>query len=310
MPQRSPLLNLRNIEVFRAVMRLGTVTAAAGALATSQPTITRELLRLEGQLGFALFERKRRRLHPTARARRLYHQIQTTFARLEDVNRFVERMRWAHEEVLTIATLPAFATSLLPEVLPDLRAKIPGLSVEIQTTDPIDETPVTGYDFDIGLIEGGFANPAVEVTTIASLALVVVMPATHPMAKRGQIGAQDLEGQDIVELGAHDPSRLLLSRVLVDAGVQRRNFVSCQTAAGVCELVAAGMGVAVINPLTALRYEGRGVVMRPFLPQLPFRISALRPLDRPRIEASDTLLALLKARCQKLDTELTERIGT
>jgi DNA-binding transcriptional LysR family regulator len=49
----------RHIEVFRAVMQSGSVTGAAGLLHTSQPTVSRELARLEQVLGFSLFDRVR-----------------------------------------------------------------------------------------------------------------------------------------------------------------------------------------------------------------------------------------------------------
>ena len=47
----------RHIEVFRAVMTTGSATGAADLLHSSQPTVSRELARLESLLGYALFER-------------------------------------------------------------------------------------------------------------------------------------------------------------------------------------------------------------------------------------------------------------
>ncbi len=69
----------RHIEVFRAVMAAGSLTAAAGLLHTSQPTLSRDLARLEQLLGYALFERERGRLKPTARARALFDEVERSF---------------------------------------------------------------------------------------------------------------------------------------------------------------------------------------------------------------------------------------
>ena len=60
-------LSHRQIDFFRAVMGTGHVTRAAELLHTSQPTVSRELARLEQVLGFALFERIKGRLRPTVR---------------------------------------------------------------------------------------------------------------------------------------------------------------------------------------------------------------------------------------------------
>lgn len=298
MTGRSDLMNLRNIEVFRAIMKLGTVTSAADALGTSQPTVTRELSRLESSLGFVLFERRRQRLVPTLRAHRLYKEIQVTFSGLEKLNQFVSGLRGVGDEVLTVSTLPAFAVSLLPEVIALLQMQVPALSVDIRTEDPRDESPVSGFDFDVGLIEGDFASQSVEVTVIRDFELVAVLPAGHPLSARAQLAPADFAAVPFISLGANDPSRLRLNDVFEEAGVVRRMSVSCQSATGICEMVAQGLGVSIVNPLTALQYQRSGLVVKRFAPQLTFRISALRPLDRPQMENIDRFLRCLKEVCR------------
>lgn len=293
------LMNLRNIEMFRAVMKLGTVTAAAAALGSSQPTVTRDILRLESQLGFALFERTRQRLRPTARAKRLYTHIQTAFSAIEDLNHYVDRLREGHEDRLIVATLPALAISLLPEVAAAMKQRMPALTLEIQTVDPQDENPISGHNFDIGLIEGAFYSQTAQVSVIADFPLVAVMPTTHALATRALVRPEDMEGEALVTLAPHDPSQMQLTRLLDAAGVQRRGSVSCQSAAGVCELVAFGMGIAVVNPLSAMYFAHRGLVLRCFEPRIPFRISAIRPQNRPSDEITQNFLELLKTTCRK-----------
>ncbi len=121
-----PGLNLRQVDIFRAIVKFGTVTAAAAALGSSQPTLTRELLRLETSVGFRLFERRRQRLHPTARALKLYHAIEEAYSWLDRINLSLHRMRAAYGEILQVSTLPTFAQSLLPQAVARLQADAPG----------------------------------------------------------------------------------------------------------------------------------------------------------------------------------------
>ncbi len=304
MSKQNALLNLRNIEVFRAIMKLGTVTAAADALGTSQPTVTRELSRFESALGFALFERRRQRLVPTSRALRLYKEIQSTFSGLERLNQFVAGLRGAGEEVLTVSTLPAFAVSLLPELILRLQMQVPALSIDIRTEDPRDESPVSGFDFDVGLIEGDFSSQSAEVTLIRAFDLIAVVPQGHPLAAKALLVPADFEATPFVSLGPNDPSRLKLQEVFDAAGVVRRMLVSCQSATGICELVARGVGVSIINPLSALQYQRHGLVLKPFAPQIAFRISALRPLERPQMENINRFLRCLGDVCRQAGQDL------
>ena len=78
------MLTHRHVEVFRALMIAGSVTRAAELLHTSQPTVSRELARMEHSIGFPLFERIRGRLRPTM-ALALYDEVRQSYAGLERV---------------------------------------------------------------------------------------------------------------------------------------------------------------------------------------------------------------------------------
>ena len=69
-------MNLRQIEVFRAVMLAGSVNGAAQLLHVSQPAVSRLIAYTEQRLGFALFQRVRGRLHPTLEAQTLFHEVE------------------------------------------------------------------------------------------------------------------------------------------------------------------------------------------------------------------------------------------
>ncbi|MZD37643.1 hypothetical protein DCJ57_25880, partial [Salmonella enterica subsp. enterica serovar 4,12:i:-] len=53
------------------------------------------------------------------------------------------------------------------------------------------------------------------------------------------------------------------------------------SAASVCAMVRAGVGVSIVNPLTALDYAATGIVVRRFSVAVPFTVSLIRPLHRP-----------------------------
>ena len=78
-------LTHRQIEVFRAVMVSGHVTRAAEVLHTSQPTVSRELARLEQVLGIELFERVKGRLRPTVRALALLEEVELSYVGLDRI---------------------------------------------------------------------------------------------------------------------------------------------------------------------------------------------------------------------------------
>lgn len=305
MPKSSPALNLREVEVFRAMMRFRTVTAAASALGSSQPTITRELLRLEQHIGFALFERKRQRLFPTARALRLWEEVEAAFVGLDRVNAVVERLQAANADTLTIVSLPALAQSLLPQAIERILQRHPGLSIDISTQDPRNDSVLSGFNFDLGLSENFQSDRNVEIAMLGVFDMVAVMAPDHPLAAQTVCRPEDFAGRDYISFPANDPYRAGLDQIFAAAGVTRNIRVTAQSAGSVCELVLRGLGVAVINPLTALTQASRGMVVRPFLPVQKFIVSAVIPLDRPASEAAAELVPILRSVC----TETHQRIA-
>lgn len=300
-------IGLRQVEIFRATMKFGTVTAAAAALGSSQPTITRELARLEQHIGFRLFERRLQRLVPTARALKLFEEVQASFIGLDRINDFIDRLRDASEEVLTVASLPAFAQTILPEAVARLNATHPDLTLQISTVDPRNQSSISGFNFDVGLIEGVYTERDAESRILWVFKLVAIMPPDHPLAQRDYVEPHDFEGINFISLGSQDPYRLSVERIFDTAGTQRRLFLSSQSASSVCELVLKGLGTSIINPLTALSYEKHGLVLKPFLPAQDFVLSVLRPINRPVVASSDALVAHLSQICAQTHQNLVQK---
>ena len=71
-------INLRQLEAFRAVIITGSITGAASYLHVSQPAVSRLIADLEHSIGFALFERRNRRLHVKPEGEIFYRDRKST----------------------------------------------------------------------------------------------------------------------------------------------------------------------------------------------------------------------------------------
>jgi len=280
----TPLLTHRHVEVFRAVMTSGSVTGAAEALATSQPTVSRELARLERVLGLALFDRVRGRLQPTAQAYALFDEVQRSYAGLERVADTALRLRQFGEGQLSLACLPAFAQALLPGACARFKAAHPGVSISIDPVEsPLLEERLAAQAVDLGLTEHDGKLAGAPAAPLLELDEVAVLPAGHPLLRRRRLAAADFADQPFVSFHPRDPYRQVLDKVFADAGVDRRLAVETDSAVAVCAMVRHGLGLAIVNPLTALAFSGpgTGIAVRPLAFALPFRVFSVRPAHRP-----------------------------
>src|SRR5579875_64147 len=128
-------MNLRQCEVFRAVMEAGTVTAAAERLHVSQPAISKILAQLEQELGFRVFLRQRQRLLPTPEAQALYQEVRRAFVGLDYLTRFAADLRDLRQGHLVLAASHAVCSFYLPGVVAGFLRDHPGLSVSMHAMD-------------------------------------------------------------------------------------------------------------------------------------------------------------------------------
>lgn len=300
-------ITLRHIEVFHAVMTSGSVTEAAGMLSTSQPTVSRELARLEHVTRLTLFERVKGRLRPTSHALQLFEEVQRSFFGLERIANAAASLREFEHGKLSIACLPVFSHALLPQACKRFLDRYAKVSIGITPQEsPILEQWLSAQRYDLGLTEIAQAPPGTVLTPLLTLDEVCVLPDGHPLLARDALSPQDFAAERFVSLAPLDVYRQQLDEIFRQANVERRLVLDTHSATSVCAMVRQGVGLAIVNPLTALEFAGQGVQIRRFTVSVPFSISVVKPVHRPQ----STLVALFEEALQEQAASLARDIGS
>lgn len=304
----------RHIEIFHAVMTSGSLTAAASLLNTSQPTVSRELARFEKLTGLQLFTRLRGRLHPTVQGLRLFEEVQRSWYGLDRIINTAEGLRQFRQGELSVVCLPVFSQSLLPSLCQHFLQRYPEVSLTITPQEsPLLEEWLSAQRHDLGLTESSSAPAGTTLVPLLTLNEVCVLPAGHPLAAKATLTPQDFAGENYISLSRTDSYRQLLDALFHEHQIQRRMVMETHSAASVCAMVKAGVGISVVNPLTALDYAESGVVVRRFSLDVPFTVSLVRPQHRPASALADAFSEHLLAGvphftqrlCQVLDQART-----
>lgn len=300
-------LTHRHVEVFRALMLGGSVTRAAELLHTSQPTVSRDLARLEQLLRMNLFDRVRGRLRPTVRALALRDEVERSYQGLERIAAAAEALRHFTQGRLELACLPALVHGLLPDAVRRFCATHPQASVSITPLEsPLLETWLTEQRCDLGLVEQPQAPPGAAGRTLLQVDEVAVLPQGHPLLAKARLRPADFRGLPFVSLAAGDPYRQQIDELFGRHGVQRQLVLQAGSAAAVCALVRQGLGVAVVNPLTALEFAGPQLHLRPLQPGIPFRVTLARPELRAPNPLADGFVAALAEAAAALKARLAQ----
>lgn len=289
-------MNLRQIEAFRSVMRLGSMTAAAQALYTSQPNVSRLIGQLELSTGLTLFERAGVRLVPTQEGQAFFQEVERAYVGLDSLKHSAKHIRNLGTGRLRVAGVPSTGLSVLPAVIKQFLDARPGLTVSLHVnSSPTVEQWVKSQFCDIGIVVHPGDVNSHQVELLGEMAAVCVLPHSHALAERAQISLADLEGQAFISLCHGDGTRSLVDDLFDQAGVERVMAVEAQYSAISCEMVALGMGLTLAHPLVARDFLHREVVIRPFKPDILFPTYVIWPAAQTRTRLAQEFVDALKA---------------
>jgi DNA-binding transcriptional LysR family regulator len=273
-----PQINLRQVEVFRSVMLAGSVVGAARLLNVTQPGVSRTLALLELRLGYPLFERRGRRLVPTAEAEALYREVEHSYLGIDRIAQVAADLRFQRAGALRVGTLPALAQWLVPQAIARFCSARPNVSVFVQSLPSRQiATLVSTRQFDVGIIELPLAVPAIRTEPLPDVPTVAVLPAAHPLARKRRISMKDLAAERLVLLSPHSYVRYQIDDAFTTAGVTPQVVIETPTSPIACALVAAGAGIALASRWTAEPFAGQAVAVRPLKEGLYSRFALVFP---------------------------------
>ena len=156
-------MNLRQMEVFHAIMTVGSVTGAARLLNVTQPTVSAVLRNCEEHLHFKLFNRVGGRLVPTPEAEAIYPDIASIFQKVKDVTaRIQETVRGRTATISVVGTF-AVANGPLAAAAAIFLNKRPKVRVVIQALPRLQVVDrVARHEADLGVAFAPIGNPAVD----------------------------------------------------------------------------------------------------------------------------------------------------
>lgn len=280
------MLSARQIEAFRAVMMTGRVTAAADILRISQPAVSRLIVDLETTLGLKLFDRDQQRLSPTEHAHALLKSVDRYFVGLDQIRDAAMTLRYQSNDAFRVAALPSLANKFIPAFLGGFLER--NSETFLQLTCALSNEIVSGVvsgTFDLGIGTLPLDHPKLTVENLPLARVVVVLPPNHRLAGKEQLHATDLVDENYIALAETTTTGFAVGRVFRNADIRRKIRVETQIAYTACAMVAAGIGITIVDPFTASEFERQGLVTRPFLPTVNTEITIVHANDRqlPRI---------------------------
>jgi DNA-binding transcriptional LysR family regulator len=301
------MLDVRRMQVLRAVVSSGSITAAAANLGYTPSAVSQQVAALEKEAGIALLDRVGRGVRPTAAGRLLTEHAAIISRHLADAELALSDLRAGRTGRLAVQYFATAGRALVPPALATLRREHPGIQVDLKLAeprDPLAEVQEGRADVSILVSEGRRSPVAgVRLTHLLDDPYRAVLPRGHRLARKRVINLADLSEDPWVgnEWPVGPCARLVLDACAA-AGFTPGFVVEAEDYANAQSFVAAGLGVSLI-PRLGLENPHPGVVVRRVTKPEPIRViqaavreSALdQPATRCLLDALDTAAATAAA---------------
>jgi DNA-binding transcriptional LysR family regulator len=303
-------MNLRQIEVFRAVMVTGSTTDAARLLHVSQPGISRLIRHLEVRLGVTLFERRKSRLFATPEAHTLHDEIERVYRGVQHVQDVAAHLRFGSHASLRVLASANLALQLVPAAIAQLTDRFPQSRVYFETLPTREIVKLlVAEEADLAISSAPLDHPSLDVREIGKWSLICALPQDHPLAKHKVLPLAEALKSRLIVYSPEAPQSKVIDGWLSEYGIDRNVAVEVRSGYAACSMAAAGIGVAFVDDLSARAHLPKGVefVAVPKTPRFP--IYSVVNGNRPPSQLGKSFLAMAKTGLVELQRRSLTRNG-
>ncbi|MGA5822825.1 LysR family transcriptional regulator [Kitasatospora sp. NPDC094028] len=258
------MLDVRRMQVLRAVVSSGSMTAAAEQLGYTPSAVSQQVAVLEREAGIALLERFGRGVRPTAAGRLLTGYTDVISRHLAEAETALADLRAERSGRLAVRYFTSVGSTLVAPAVARVRREHPGVRIDLrlgEQQDPLAEVERGDADVAVVVRPDGRGRPGVRLIPLIDDPFHAVLPAGHPLAARRALALADLAAEPWIGSEPPGPCLDIMTDACAAAGFTPNVVAASEDYASAIGFVAAGLGVGLV-PRLALGGRHPGVAVR------------------------------------------------
>lgn len=293
------MLDLKRLNVLRAVAEHGSFSAAAEALFVSQSAVSQQVAALEAEVGVQLLVRLRTGPVLTDAGELLVSHADAALCRLDQAERELKELSGLESGELRMVSFPSASATIVTEAAAKFSRMYPEIRLRLAEADPEDSIPAlrrgnhdlaVAYDFDMHQFEH---DSDLELRLLLAERMHVALPHDHRLAGEAEIELCDLDDDSWLCGNSTTSCRLMTVNACRSASFEPDVAFESNDYNVLKGLVAAGLGVTLLPDLT-LAQPTPGMVIRPVAHQAPERrVWAVTLAAGSRSRATEAMLDIL-----------------
>jgi DNA-binding transcriptional LysR family regulator len=237
-------VTLTQLQAFLAVVRRGSVTAAAEELVVTQPSVSAAVSALEREVGVQLTERAGRTLRPTPAGAAYASYASDVLGLLNQGARAAREAAMGDGRTLRISAVTTAGEFLAPQLIQAFREHRPGLEVSLDVGNrEVVFRRLLDHEVDVAITGRIPETDRMVGHAFADNEFVLITAPADPLASRRWVAVEELEGRPWLLREPGSGTRTLCEEWLASRGIDP-NLLTVGSNGAIKQAVRAGLGVA------------------------------------------------------------------
>lgn len=287
----------RYLRFFIAAAEDLSFTRAAARLHTVQPSLSRQIHRLEEIVGVELFHRQKHHLHLTKAGRIFLEEARAILLYTDRAITLARQAARSEAGLVTIGFVPGIEGRIFAQFLPIVRARYPEADLTLRSlTSPQQLEALRNREINLGFLRPPVNDPEITSEEVLCDKIIAVVPAKHPLARMKRIPVRSLAVLPLLEAARESAPALhdKVKEIAANAGITFNPILRSNNILMTLKEIEAGLGFSLL-PDFVRQILPANVVARPLAvdsePEIPL-LAAYRNDESLPIVAS--LLSLLR----------------
>jgi LysR family transcriptional regulator for metE and metH len=256
------MIETRQLQIFKAIVDVGSFTGAGEQLGISQSAISAQIRALEEELGVPLLMRLGRSTRMTPAGEIFLRCAQQVLEKLEETRRYLAEHGRGRAGAVRIGAPEPLCNYVLPAVLVELKRQFPRIEARVTSGHTIATLArLTAGEIDVALLPLPVEAEKLRCVEVGRDELVAIVPPGHRWATLPFVTARDFEREDLLVYDRASQITDLTLEFLLQEGVFPRIALEVDHLEALKDLVERGVGVAVMPAWAAERQVAAGALV-------------------------------------------------
>lgn len=281
-------MTFEQLQCFIASVEEKTFLDAAHSLYISQSSLSKQIMKLEQELGVMLWDRSRRKAGLTEAGNIFYQDALILLKQYSQSRNRLDRFRTESQLTLSVGTLPILTQYQLTPGFRDFQAAHPGIRLslhEVEEPELMEGFEKGIYDLVIGR-EAMFYGANCQTQLIAGDQLAAVLDSSHPLAFRSSLCLEELKDEDFIFMNPYTSIYNLCVIRCREAGFSPRILRTARVES-ILSAVLIGEGISLLAGNSVRIFKPEHIAVIPLTPKIPLPVVLARHKERPVTRAME-----------------------